>query len=154
MPRKQFMDGDALSAGDINTNLMNQTVQTYSLPADRTLALPFPLEGQVTTLNTTKNLETYYGQWRPLPFAMEVGNVSITPTPNAASGVAVTFAAGRFTQEPRIFTTADSAASAVVNTQYSAASTSGATIRVHRTNSTTTFVMYLAIQMTNGTANG
>jgi len=164
MTIKVFEPFTRLDASDLNNNneflqeqtdeVRDQTVQPFADSAARGSAIPTPADGQVTTLADDKNLQTYYGQYRPLPFAMEVGNVTITPVANAATGVAVTFAAGRFTEEPRIFTTADSAAAALVNTQYSAASASGATIRVIRTNTTATFVMYLAIQMTNGTANG
>jgi hypothetical protein len=157
MTLKSFEPFTRLDAADLNSNnefLQDQTVQPFADSAARGSAIATPADGQVTTLADDKNLQTYYGQYRPLPFAMEVGNVTITPVANANTGVAVTFAAGRFTQEPRIFTTADSLASAVLNTYYSNATTSGANIRVLRTNTTPTFVMYFAIQMTNGTANG
>jgi hypothetical protein len=94
MPRKTFLDGDALPASDLNTFLMNQTVQTYSATGDRDSALPTPLEGQVSTNGTTKNLETYYGQWRPLPFAIENRTLVIIGTGASSASIAITWATG------------------------------------------------------------
>jgi hypothetical protein len=88
------------------------------------------------------------------PFAMASGGVTITPVANASTAAFVTFPAGRFTVEPNVFTTADSAATATLETTYSAGSTTGANIRVLRSNTTNTAVKWLAIQMTSTNANG
>ena len=153
MPKKTFMDGDALPASDLNTYLMNQSVQTYSAPGARDSALPTPLEGQVTTNAITKNLETYYGQWRPLPFAMSQGEVLITPVANVATGVAVTFPSGRFSVPPLIFTTARSGVTQVTNTA-ATGTASGATIFLLATNTTARNVQWIAVQMLDTQAAG
>jgi hypothetical protein len=115
MPRKTFADGDALPASDVNTFLMNQAVQTYADGVARTASLPSPTDGQVTTRADSKNLEIYYGQYRPLPFAMAAGSGSIpAPTANNTASVAsFTFPANRFTVAPVLtvsaqYTTANS----------------------------------------------
>ena len=153
MPRKTFSDGDALPASDLNTYLMDQSVQTYSSATDRTADLPTPADGQVTTLATDKNLQTYYGQYRPLPFAMQQGLVSITPVANVATGVAVTFATGRFSLAPYVFTTAQSGVTQITNTA-ATSSSSGATIVLLATNTTARNVQWMAVQMLDNNAAG
>jgi hypothetical protein len=153
MPKKTFMDGDALPASDLNTYLMNQSVQTYSAPGARDSALPSPLEGQVTTNATSKNLETYYDQWRPLPFAMQTGLVNITPVANVPTSVAVTWGVGRFTQQPIVFATVQSNATGVLNGA-ATATTSGGTISFLANNTTSRNVGYMAVQMLNNNASG
>jgi hypothetical protein len=155
LPRKTFSDGDALPASDLNTYLMDQSVQTYSSATDRTADLPTPADGQVTSLATNKNLEIYYGAYRPLPFAMEVKEVSITGNGATTRSIAFTFISGRFTQTPICLTSPE-------NSQYTSSasiiSSTGLTINIRNvlgnTFTATIPVRYLAIQMTNGTAAG
>ena len=154
MPRKTFIDGEPLPASEVNDLLMDQAVQTYATSSARNTALPLPKDGQVATNGTDKNLETYYDRWRPLPFAMEVGGVSITAVANTATAVAVTWAVGRFTQAPYVFCTVDSGASAVLNSSFSQSTTTGANIVVLRSNAGGTNVRYMAVQMKNGSPIG
>jgi hypothetical protein len=155
MPRKTFTDGEPLSAYELNTFLMNQAVQTYPGTASRDTELPTPLPGQVTTDEFNKNLQTYYDEWRPLPFAIEQSSVSVTTaTANVVAGVAVTFAVNRFSTAPYVFTTAFSTASNTINTQAGGVTDTGATIYALRNATGTTTVRWMAIQMTDGGAAG
>jgi hypothetical protein len=155
MPRKTFADGDALPASDVNTFLMNQAVQTYANAGARTTALPSPTDGQVTSLATNKNLEIYYGAYRPLPFAMETKKVNLTGTGSSSRAVSFTFIAGRFTEAPICQTTPESS---LYTSSASMISSTGLQINIRNvlgSNFTSTIpVSYLAIQMTNGNAEG
>ena len=149
MPRKTFIDGEPLPASDVNDFLMSQTVQRYGSVSSRDTALPTPTNGQLTTEAGNKNLQLYYDIWRPLPFAMQTGTVNITPVANVATGVAVTFSTGRFTEAPFVLATGVTSATLFLNASVALISTTGATIYVLRQNATPTPVNYLAIQMTN-----
>jgi hypothetical protein len=158
LPRKTFSDGDSLPASDLNTYLMDQSVQTYSSATDRTADLPTPADGQVTTLNTTKNLETYYGQWRPLPFAVQSFLVSVVGTGTSTATTAITFEAGRFTEAPIVLATSNN--SSIQSTYITSPTTSGCNVVVRRfdnanfSSAVTILSGVMAVQMTNGTAAG
>jgi hypothetical protein len=158
MPRKTFLDGDTLPASDVNTFLMDQVVQTYATGAARNAA-GVPVDGQVTSLATDKNLEVYYGgQNRPLPFAMNSGRVTITGTGATTATAAITFAATRFTTNPALPDKPNVQATCTSNNSFAAtalsATNTGATINIRHvdgtTFSSTHTVDWLAIQMTNG----
>lgn len=91
---------------------------------------------------------------RPLPFAMQAGNADITPVANAVTGVAVTFATSRFSQTPRMVVTANSAAAALRTATFSGASSTGVTINIFRTDTVSTGVNWVAIQMTSANGSG
>ena len=62
MPRKTFLVNEVLAAGDVNTFLMNQAVQTYAGTAARSTALgTATVEGQLTYLEDTNRLELAIG---------------------------------------------------------------------------------------------
>ncbi len=62
MPRKTFLVNEVLTAGDVNTFLMNQAVQTYAGTAARSTALGTAgVEGQITYLEDTNRLELAIG---------------------------------------------------------------------------------------------
>jgi len=61
MPRKTFADGDPLPAADLNTYLMDQSVQTYASSGARNTALPSPVEGQVVYIADIDRFEFYNG---------------------------------------------------------------------------------------------
>jgi hypothetical protein len=154
MPRKTFLDGEPLPASDLNSYLMNQAVQTYATVAARNTAITSPSEGQVAYTADSRNLQTYSTQWRPLPFAIQAGKATIIPVANVSTGLAVTWEAGRFAVAPLIVLGVNTTTTAVESITYSGATTSGATIRVVRTNTTSTDVDYLAISMTSSDARG
>ena len=63
MPRKVFVAGEILTAADVNTNLMDQAVIVFDDADARTTAIPSPVEGLVTYLKDTDNLEKYTTDW-------------------------------------------------------------------------------------------
>jgi hypothetical protein len=156
MPRKTFLDGDALPASDLNTFLMNQAVQTYSAPGARDSALPTPLEGQVSTNATTKNLETYYDQWRPLPFAIENRNVAIFGTGAVSASTAITWGTGKFTLVPNVLATLQDAS--IFYAACTSKTATGATITMRRLDGASFTlslnVGVLAIQLSNTSTTG
>jgi hypothetical protein len=162
MPRKDFLDGDALPASDLNTYLMDQAVQTYATPDARNTALPTPTDGQVTTEAEDKNIKVYYDRWRPLPFAMNAGRVTITGTGATTATAAITFTANRFTTDPDDDDFPNVQATCTSNNVFLATalsiSNTGATINIRHvsgsTFSSTHTVDWLATQMTNGDSRG
>ena len=80
MPRKVFVANEILTAGDVNTNLMDQAVMTFADAAARTAALGSPSEGMVTYLEDTDSLELYTTVWGPV-------SPAITPSDLPAGSV-------------------------------------------------------------------
>jgi hypothetical protein len=154
--KKTFVAGDVLLAQDLNDYLMDQSVMNFGGSAARSSAIPTPTSGMVTYLTDQKRVEVYDGDlYRPkTPFAMQSGFDSVTPVASVVTGVAVTFATGRFTQAPQVLVTASSASSAVRTTTVSSVTASGATLNIFRTDTTATGLYWMAIQMTSGTAVG
>ena len=76
MPYKLFVSGDVLTAAEINTNLMKQTVMVFADASARTTALSGVLDvGMVSYLTGTNSFETYNGSaW----VANGTGDVSTT----------------------------------------------------------------------------
>lgn len=83
-----------------------------------------------------------------LPYRIAVGRVNISPTANTPSSVAVTFPSGRFTEPPTVVTTPGSTVpgTTVTGTAATGISASGFSAWVTRTNTTTTTVLWVAIQ--------
>ena len=65
MPRKVFVAGEILTAADVNTNLMDQSVMVFDDATARTAALPSPIEGMVTYLKDSDQLFKYTTDWVP-----------------------------------------------------------------------------------------
>jgi hypothetical protein len=61
MPRKEFESFTRLDASDVNTYLMDQSVQTFAGTAARGSAIATPVEGMVTYLNDIDSLSVYNG---------------------------------------------------------------------------------------------
>ena len=61
MPRKVFVDGEILSASDMNTYLSNQTLMVFADATARTTAIPTPTEGMVTYLSDTNVFQYWNG---------------------------------------------------------------------------------------------
>ena len=66
MPRKVFVANEILTAGAVNTNLMDQAVMVFADAAARTAALGSPSEGMVTYLEDSDSLELYTTSWGPV----------------------------------------------------------------------------------------
>ena len=64
---RTFVDGDILTAAQVNTYLMQQSVMVFASAADRTSAIAAPSEGMVTYLADNDLIEYYDGSaWQPL----------------------------------------------------------------------------------------
>ena len=64
---KSWVDGDILTAGDVNTYLMQQAVMVFADASARSTALTAPSEGMVTYLTGTDVIEYYDGAaWQPI----------------------------------------------------------------------------------------
>lgn len=64
---KSWVDGDILTAADVNTYLMQQAVMRFADAAARTSAIAAPSEGMVTYLVDTDRIEYYDGAaWQPI----------------------------------------------------------------------------------------
>lgn len=62
---KTFTAGDVLTATQVNTYLMQQSVMVFATAAARTAALPSPSEGMVTQLSDDNRIEAYDGSaWK------------------------------------------------------------------------------------------
>jgi hypothetical protein len=81
MPRKEFEAFTRLDASDVNTFLMDQTIQSFAGTAARGSAIPSPVEGMYAHLEDTDDLQFYDGAaWRS-----QLGTVFLTEATAAAS---------------------------------------------------------------------
>jgi hypothetical protein len=100
--KKTFTAGETLTASDVNSYLMDQTVMVFGGTAARSSAVPTPSEGMISYQTDTDAIEAYDGSaWvtrvsTSVPFAMAIGTVSVT------GNATVTLPASRFTQAPLI----------------------------------------------------
>jgi len=78
MAYKVFSNGDALTGGELNTYLMNQSVMVFASATARTAALPSPSEGMVTYLEDTNVLYLWNGAtWQSIVSVVGTGNILI-----------------------------------------------------------------------------
>jgi hypothetical protein len=61
MPRKVFTAGEVLAAADVNEFLMDQSVQSFAGTAARGSAIPSPVEGMMSYLEDTNDIQVYNG---------------------------------------------------------------------------------------------
>jgi hypothetical protein len=61
MPRKVFTAGEVLSATDVNSFLMDQTIMTFAGTAARGSAIGTATEGMLTYLSDTKTFQYWNG---------------------------------------------------------------------------------------------
>jgi hypothetical protein len=67
MAYKVFSNGDALTGGELNTFLMNQSVISFATTTARDAAIPAPLEGQLVWLEDSNKYVYYTGSaWADL----------------------------------------------------------------------------------------
>jgi hypothetical protein len=159
MPRKDFQSFTRLDASDVNSFLMDQTVMTFAGTAARGSAIPTPVDGMVTTDAVNKNLQTYYTSWRPLPFAVAAGRGSIgAPSGlNIVNVASFTFPAGRFTVAPVVTISAEYTSAnskfIILRSVTSAGFDAGLYQQAGGTLQGSAFG-YIAVQMSNGSADG
>jgi hypothetical protein len=83
---KVFTNGSVLQASEVNENLMQQAVATFSNAAARTAAITSPVEGQMTYLLDVDRYEHWTGSAWVSPFGMTLLN---TTSFSAATTVSV-----------------------------------------------------------------
>lgn len=94
MPRKVFTAGEVLTATDVNTNLMDQTIMTFDGTAARGSAFGTAAsEGMYTHLSDTDTLQYYNGSaWVdriPTPITPGLEFISTTAVGTAVSSVTI-----------------------------------------------------------------
>jgi hypothetical protein len=161
---KVFTNGSTLPASEVNENLMQQAVATFSNEAARTAAITSPVEGQLTYLSDSNSFEAYDGSdWvRRIPassyFAMAAGLVTVPgPSPSGPqTSVAVTFPASRFSVAPIV--TTNNTSSINVMPSASSVTDTGFTMNLRHVDNTNFSLgqntRYIAVQMTSTTAEG
>jgi hypothetical protein len=87
---KVFTNGSVLQASEVNENLMQQAVATFSNAAARTAAITSPVEGQLTYLLDVDRYEHWTGSAWGSPFGMTLLN-STTFTSQTAVTVSNVF---------------------------------------------------------------
>lgn len=81
MSRKVFTADEVLTAEDVNSFLMDQTVMSFAGTAARGSAIPAPVNGMTTYLEDTKDLRIYDGSAWLSPFGSTlITNQSFTST--------------------------------------------------------------------------
>lgn len=88
--KKTFTAGETLTASDVNTYLMEQSVMVFGGTAARSSAIPTPSEGMTSYRTDTQQIESYDGaEWRGMSGLQLVKKQTIG---SAVSSVAVTSA--------------------------------------------------------------
>lgn len=81
MPRKVFVSGEILTAADVNTNLMDQSVMVFADSAARGSAIPTPAEGMVTYLSNINQVQAFTGAaFTPVGEILQVVSIVKTDT--------------------------------------------------------------------------
>ena len=169
--KKTFVAGAVLTASDVNTYLMDQSVMRFATASARSTALPTPSEGMVSYLDDTNEVEVYDGSsWGQvsggLPHAMSattasLGSLNQGPSDSISSAGTINWPSGRFSVKPIVVVTNEDVSVAgtykIIYTP-GAISASSATIYYANANITAsvTALRYnvVAVQMTSGSAAG
>lgn len=168
--KKTFIAGEVLTASDVNSYLMDQTVMRFASSSARSTALPSPDEGMLSYLDDTDAVEYYDGSaWLkanittyPIHafYSTSASVTGLAIVPGGFGGFTVTFPASRFSVGPRVVITKDKPAvdfsewaiMSVVNRTasscYVQAFNSGSFNIAQLT------VDLMAVQMTSGSASG
>jgi hypothetical protein len=169
--KKTFVAGDVLTASDVNSYLMDQSVMRFATASARSSALPSPSEGMVVYLDSTNAVEVYDGSsWvsvagDEIPFAQYATRViaplgfSFGPGDGITTAATITFPTGRFSVAPICFTTPISNAAGSYRLMYTPdPSASAVTVYVTNANISASVASVAfaltAIQMTSGSAAG
>lgn len=77
--KKTFTAGETLTASDVNTYLMEQSVMVFGGTAARSSAIPTPSEGMVSYRSDIDNLELYNGSnWKSVAGQQFINNSTFT----------------------------------------------------------------------------
>lgn len=160
---KTFNAGDILSASDVNTYLMQQSIPVFATSTARDAAITAPTKGMQVYLSSTASLYSFNGTyWLPVaPYSTEASSVtSVTTTATAtwSTGTAtVTFTANRFvTVSPIVTATANFTSSNPCVVQVQSVTSSGFTVRasIYANVAATIPINWTAVQMQSGSASG
>jgi hypothetical protein len=89
--KKTFTAGEVLTASDVNTYLMEQSVMVFGGTAARSSAIPTPSEGMTTYRTDTQQIESYDGaQWRGM------SGLQLVKTQTIGTGVSSVEVTGAF----------------------------------------------------------
>jgi hypothetical protein len=117
--------------------------------ADNTMQLGLTGSTNNLTIDSSGNTSRLHaGETRPLPFAMEVGRVTV----GANSDTTISFDSGRFTDQPIVTITGVSTASTVTTGHISTVSTSS--FKLYNTTASSREFFWHAIQMTFADSEG
>lgn len=79
MPFKEFAVGEKLTASDVNSYLMEQSIATFSSAGARNSAITAPVEGQIAYITGSDSFTLYNGSgWQNMLFASAW--IAYTPT--------------------------------------------------------------------------
>ena len=155
---KTFSAGQVLSASDVNTYLMQQTVLVFASATARDAAVPSPSEGMIAYVKDVDQLQTYNGSaWLPRSYSQATGTASTTTgviATNSSTTVTITFPSGRFAVAPILQAWSTSPRYICAPTTVAAGS---ATITVYNPSNASgsdATVYYSATSMSSGTAAG
>ena len=83
MPYRDFQVNEILTAANVNTYLMDQSVMTFADAAARTAALPTPTAGMMTFLVDVAQVNVYDGtEWVEVSGGGNVASDAIQPNSN------------------------------------------------------------------------
>jgi hypothetical protein len=88
---KTFVDGDVLTAAEVNTYLMQQAVMVFDDASARTTALPTPSEGMVSYLADTNQIEKYTGAAWVAIIALDLDDLGDVDASSPSNGQVLTY---------------------------------------------------------------
>jgi hypothetical protein len=93
---KVFSAGEVLTAADVNSYLMNQTVMVFGGTSTRATALPLPIEGMVTYLSDSDSLQLFTGvSWQTINQTVPLNTVTAQGDLIVATGSATVTRLGK-----------------------------------------------------------
>ena len=97
MPRKIFVAGEILTAADLQSNAVDQSVMVFNDAAARDTAIPSPIEGMVVYLKDTDGLLSYSGTaWVPAANSATLGAGTVLQVLSAARTTSFTTGSATF----------------------------------------------------------
>lgn len=163
---RAFVAGEKLTAANVNTYLMQQSVMTFTDATARDAAITSPSEGMVVFLKDSDRLFSYStagtAGWRPIaPYTSEVGTASATlvsGSPWSTQTGSVTFTSGRFitSQVPIVNATVVVSSSAQATVQVYSITNTGFSYRIslYAASTSTLTVHWSAFQATSTAGSG
>ena len=134
----------ALAGDPTGFNRQRATTQRFTSVESRVSALERTTAA--VAASTAVRVDQQSAQLAALPPRMAAGTATVTPVANTATRLSVTFPPGRFTAAPVVTITADEANPQTVDVSVTGASVTGFNAWIFKTNATTTFLHWIAVQ--------